>query len=571
MAARIKYGGSSQRDRRLIRYGVDLGRKIAVRRLIEPSPAHILSLDSQGRIIAASKKAAELFGRDSAKQLEGLHYTELFPHSRDELLTERHIGDKDGSSTNSLLVKRNSPEGLVESYVRVKRNGNVFNLALTDVADMVKRNQLITDIFGINRKINTETDLGKVFDAIAQHAATHFGVRAVVTRFDGEKLVPYATAGPEETGTGPIRLSDLVKKGPIPLGEGVMGRAAAEGKTARVEDADGYTGAIFPGIEDEYNLGNSVGVPLFAYNGGGKRILVGVIGLFKEVGQEKFHDYQLDLMDHIADNAAIKIRNAQLNKKLEEMAYTNPVTGLSNRRRFFEELSKHLGVESMDTDAAKLTERIGTAGIQPFTVVKFDVTNLHGANEIIGHDAADVLLRDVMGKTLSSVFGRMGLGRKDAVLAHVYGDEFNLLLRNADAHVAEEFGKTVRDEVERRISEQYPKLKDAGVGIDYAQTTYNYAGAKNTPNAVNLLRFKQLISAYSRKGRLKTIGLSAGDVVDILLRYPEIPLGKGKAERKTAGGWWPPGAAQELVRLITEGKSSKNAIEEIVKKYHIRR
>ncbi|OAN47929.1 ammonium transporter [Magnetospirillum moscoviense] len=114
-------------------------------------------------------------------------------------------------------------------------------------------------------------------------------------------------------------------------------------------------------------------------------------------------------------------RRQEALERLNQLATTDPLTGLPNRRAFFDNVRRDLA-------AARRNDRAGA-------LMYLDLDGFKAVNDGLGHEAGDQLLRQVAMR-LSAVL------RESDVLARLGGDEFALLLsdiRSADAaeHVAE--------------------------------------------------------------------------------------------------------------------------------------
>lgn len=94
--------------------------------------------------------------------------------------------------------------------------------------------------------------------------------------------------------------------------------------------------------------------------------------------------------------------------QLRHLAEHDPLTGLVNRRRFEEEVSRHMAYGA----------RYGAAG----AVLVLDLDNFKVVNDTLGHKAGDELIRRVAGV----IEGRI---RDADTLARLGGDEFAILLR----------------------------------------------------------------------------------------------------------------------------------------------
>ena len=103
-------------------------------------------------------------------------------------------------------------------------------------------------------------------------------------------------------------------------------------------------------------------------------------------------------------------------RRVAELAITDPLTGLANRRQF-------------DELAARELARAKRSG-RPVAVVYVDVDDLKARNESDGHDAGDALLTTFAGVARGALRGT-------DVLARLGGDEFAALLPECDAATAE--------------------------------------------------------------------------------------------------------------------------------------
>ncbi len=101
----------------------------------------------------------------------------------------------------------------------------------------------------------------------------------------------------------------------------------------------------------------------------------------------------------------------------QELARIDPLTGVANRRAFFE----------ITEAERKRAERFG----HPLTIAYIDADNLKQVNDSLGHEAGDAVL-----KTAGDIL-RLQIRSTDAV-ARLGGDEFALLLPGADVAAAEQ-------------------------------------------------------------------------------------------------------------------------------------
>jgi diguanylate cyclase (GGDEF)-like protein len=99
-------------------------------------------------------------------------------------------------------------------------------------------------------------------------------------------------------------------------------------------------------------------------------------------------------------------------QRLTELAERDPLTGLYNRRRFLEEMARHLA------DGMRRTEQVG--------LMSFDLDGFKGINDTFGHQAGDEVLIRFAAEIGSIV-------RRNELYFRMGGDEFAILVANASA------------------------------------------------------------------------------------------------------------------------------------------
>jgi diguanylate cyclase (GGDEF)-like protein len=138
---------------------------------------------------------------------------------------------------------------------------------------------------------------------------------------------------------------------------------------------------------------------------------------------------QEELRSHTTQLRAMAAELERQNARLAELAVTDGLTGLRNRRCFFETLDA----------ALSLARRLG----QPLSVAMLDVDHFKSYNDSFGHPAGDDALR-MVAETLS-------LGVRCHDLAARYGgEEFIVLLPATAAAPAHALAERLRADIEAR-------------------------------------------------------------------------------------------------------------------------
>jgi len=139
----------------------------------------------------------------------------------------------------------------------------------------------------------------------------------------------------------------------------------------------------------------------------------------------------------------LAIAQAQTQATITQLSYEDSLTGLPNRRFFFEELSK------IKYDADKYSI--------PFTVVYIDMNNLKYLNDNVGHEAGDAALR-MLSQTIRSVL------RQSDVPARLGGDEFAILFRHMNMAEGTQKIKELKDVFSNMVLEELGHTFSAAVG-----------------------------------------------------------------------------------------------------------
>ena len=128
-----------------------------------------------------------------------------------------------------------------------------------------------------------------------------------------------------------------------------------------------------------------------------------------------------------SEQISLAIANVKLRDELRDQSTRDPLTGLSNRRFFFDSCRQAL-------------HQAGRCG-DPVSVISLDADHFKRVNDVHGHDAGDTVLR-----SLSDLLGSMFQGRD--VVARLGGEEFSVLLPGCTAEEAMRRAHEMRQRVE---------------------------------------------------------------------------------------------------------------------------
>jgi diguanylate cyclase (GGDEF)-like protein len=159
-----------------------------------------------------------------------------------------------------------------------------------------------------------------------------------------------------------------------------------------------------------------------------------------------FKDSDLELLVSFGNTATAAIRNAQLHAEVQKLAITDALTGLYNRRGFFE-LGRH------EIERARRFSR-------PLSVIMLDLDFFKKVNDTYGHAAGDLALRTLAERIAKNV-------RDFDILGRYGGDEFTIMLTETDLFTSSNIAERLRQILEETpvILGNIPVTITASLGV----------------------------------------------------------------------------------------------------------
>jgi diguanylate cyclase (GGDEF)-like protein len=168
----------------------------------------------------------------------------------------------------------------------------------------------------------------------------------------------------------------------------------------------------------------ALGVPLLGRNG-----KIGWLGVFSRDPDVRFGDDDVRRLEELAERVAPAIENARRFREARQLADLDSLTGLHNRRYFYETLGR-------EVDRAQRYQR-------PLSLVIVDVDGFKEINDRIGHLAGDAVLAEIADRIRQVV-------RSADIPCRVGGDEFSVIVPEAEGGQA----RQLVGRIQRAVSAQ---------------------------------------------------------------------------------------------------------------------
>lgn len=161
---------------------------------------------------------------------------------------------------------------------------------------------------------------------------------------------------------------------------------------------------------------------------------LGVVSFYRK-DRDFFLPDEIEILKTFAHLAAGAIENARLYEKTQNLAITDKLTGLRNRRMFDQRLAEEIAYAERQA--------------KPLSLLMLDIDGFKHVNDVHGHVAGDKVLQ-ALGHTLSGQLWKVDLA------ARYGGEEFAVILPQTDASAA----ANVAERIRRSIAETAIPLPD---------------------------------------------------------------------------------------------------------------
>ena len=181
---------------------------------------------------------------------------------------------------------------------------------------------------------------------------------------------------------------------------------------------------LYPGDETTGAVHEALGVPLV-----GRSSKIGWLGIFSRDPDIRFGDEDVRRLEELAERVAPAIENARRFREARQLADLDSLTGLHNRRYFYETLAR-------EVDRAQRYQR-------RLSLVIVDVDGFKEINDRIGHLAGDAVLAEIADRIRQVV-------RSADIPCRVGGDEFAVIVPEVEVGQA----RQLVGRIQRAVSAQ---------------------------------------------------------------------------------------------------------------------
>ena len=301
-----------------------------------------------------------------------------------------------------LKIRRGDSPAAGFEGTEIERAAEANGIELDFLASIARAGEEAQMLFELSRDLGSSLSLDETLSVLTARLNRLVPYDAVVLyTCHNETLVPTYVNGEN---------SRLFSKMRIPLGDGLSGWVAANGKPIMNGNP-----TVEPGYVDDPtqfgNLQSAMAIPLEGLSG-----FVGVLMLYRRE-KNAFTREHLRILRAVSHKVALSIENALKFRQAESNATTDYLTGLPNARSLF----VHLDIELSRSKRAA----------SPLTVLVCDLDEFKKVNDEYGHLEGNEVLRSVAHALRDAC-------REYDYVARMGGDEFVMVLPGLDRSKVDE-------------------------------------------------------------------------------------------------------------------------------------
>lgn len=269
-------------------------------------------------------------------------------------------------------------------------------------------------LYSISKTLALSHQLDDLFNGTMEMMGETLGIdEYCLMLLQGEEMVVKVAHGPDR---------EEIKKVSFRLDEGVSGKVARSGKPVLIQDVSKEKDFLYyKGLKK--NIGSFMSIPLKSNDQ-----VIGVLNIHRP-NKGAFKSQELELFTAVAEHVSVAIEKARIFEKTKEDASRDELTGLYNRRFFFDKLGKEM--------------KRATRYKKVFSIVIMDIDHFKSYNDLFGHVQGDNALRNIAQVLEHSVRG-------EDIVARFGGEEFILMLpeigKSSAVKVAEKVRKNIASE-----------------------------------------------------------------------------------------------------------------------------
>ena len=393
------------------------------RAIVEHSHAAIY-IFSENRIVYANNNLCTLLevSQQEIATADFLHY--IYPE--DQVMIQQYIDKKTDndqvfSAVEARIINKNDQLKFIELNLTkiIYKGKEAFIGVVSDITERKMAEKLQKALYLISETVNSSLDLEKLYVSIHR-------IIGELIRAENFYIAIYDESS--DTVQFPYHV-DVKNKNPGPRkkGRGLTEYVIQTGQPLFVCQA-GHAELVKQGkIELTNNLYvNWLGVPLKT----AENEIFGVLGVKTHKESIPYTQKDKDILSFVSNQVAMAIRRKQDETSLKGLGFRDSLSGLYNRRYFEEEMRR------MDK------RRQGPVGL-----IILDVDGLKLVNDMFGHESGDMLLSKVA-KMLTSCF------RDQDIVARIGGDEYAVLLHDADLRLVKSACKRVQKSIASQAKEK---------------------------------------------------------------------------------------------------------------------